>query len=732
MTQDASFKDPVCGMTVEPDKAAASVEHMGQVYYFCYVGCAEKFRANPKTYLSKSEPATVTNANSYTCPMHPEVASDLPGDCQKCGMSLEPMLPSAEDTARETATIAKHFVASLWLTIPLVVLSMSHAFPDMNGWLQLVLAAPIVLWAAQPFIHRGWYSVKTLSLNMFTLLSLGITIPFLYSVFMLLTGNHSHDMLYFESSAVIATLAWFGQLLEAKARVKSASAVKELVSLMPAEATVVLPDGSLTTMRIDAIPQGADVRLKPGERIPVDGKVLSGESYVDESMLSGEPAPVLKTIGTSVSAGTINSNGSLLVEVKQTGANTLLAQIIDLVSQAQRSKLPVQHLVDKVAAIFVPAVIAIAILTFLVWFLSGAELAKALIMAVSVLVVACPCALGLATPMSIIVASGRAAKAGVLFKDASSLETLSNANTLVIDKTGTLTEGKMSIVKVDTASTIAEAKLIQLAASVEAHSEHPLAQAIMSANKDIVLPCADFKSTTGQGIEGTVEGKSIKLGTKDFAGNSQFESPISPTASQIYISIDGECAGRFQIADKLRTDAAESIRSLQNAGVTIVLATGDKIESAKAAADTVGITDMRASLMPADKANLVKELQSTGAIVAMAGDGINDAPALSQANIGIAMATGTGIAVDSADIVLLNSDIAAILRARKVSQAMLKNIAENLFLAFAYNLVAIPAATGVLLPIAGFALNPMIAAAAMSVSSVSVIANALRLKQLKL
>ncbi|MBX9879714.1 MAG: cadmium-translocating P-type ATPase [Candidatus Obscuribacterales bacterium] len=738
-----SHKDPVCGMTVEPQSAKAQVEHLGQVYYFCYVGCAEKFKADPSAYLDpnrkeKLAKAAANSGSGYTCPMHPEVVSDKPADCPLCGMSLEAMMPGDDEAAKaEVVEIKKRLFVSAALAIPIFALSMSHMLGiniidhAANNWLQFALTTPVVLWAAQPFIHRGWQSMKNKALNMFTLLSLGIVIPYLYSVYSLLAQA---PILYFESAAVITTLAWFGQLLEAKARVQSASAVKELVSLMPSEATVVLPDGSPLVMQLDQIPIGAEVRIKPGERIPVDGKVLEGESYVDESMLTGEPKPEPKSAGTLVSAGTLNGNGSLLVEVQHIGNDTLLAQIIALVSEALRSKLPVQKLVDKVASIFVPLVIAIAVLTFVGWVANGMPAVQAMTMAVAVLVIACPCALGLATPMSVIVAAGRAAKAGVLFKDASSLEALSHINTLVIDKTGTLTEGKMSLKEIATMGTIEENQLLALAAALEAHSEHPLANAVLTEQQQrngAVLACDNFKIFAGEGVSGIVNGQEIKVGSKSFAGTDT-EDKSESDKTEIFIRVDGKCQGKLHFTDKLRPDAVQSIKTLQKNGITVVLATGDKEGPAKAIAAEVDITDIRWGLMPADKGNLVKELQGKGLVVAMAGDGINDAPALAQANIGIAMATGTGVAVSSAGIVLLNSDIAGIVRAHKVSKAMLANIAENLFLAFGYNALAIPAAAGLLLPLTGIALNPMVAAAAMSLSSVSVIANALRLRGLKL
>lgn len=759
-----SALDPVCGMSVDTNSPAATYDWQGTRYYFCCQSCARKFSSNPLAFLepARKDTRTVESAAvGYTCPMHPEVLTEKPGDCPACGMPLEPMVPSAgDDGSAEVEDITRHLKWSALLTIPLALLSMAHMYGmgPMSGtahgasylvscWLQLLLATPVVLWVARPFFQRGWSSIKNRTLNMFTLLSLGIAIPYVYSLVSLLAVTFflpqaaEQHMVYFESSAVIATLAWLGQLLEAKARARSASAVRELVALMPVEATVVLPDGTETVMPVSDIAFHAKVHVRPGERIPVDGCVLQGTSSVNESMLTGEPIPSVKQVGSHVSAGTINGNGSLVIQVKRVGNDTLLSQIVSLVSQAQRSRVPVQQLADKVAAIFVPAVLAAALFAFGAWMTAGAGLVTALSTAVAVLVVACPCALGLATPMSIVVAAGRAARSGVLFKEARSLQLLSAIDTLVIDKTGTLTQGQPRLVNIVTAGSLGNQDLLAVAAAVEAHSEHPLASAmtVASAAKGVSLPsCQDFVSTPGAGVTGNVSGHVVVVGTAAYLVGSGVDSaslpslPADSTATSVFVAVDGKFQGRLDFADKLRPSATAAIKQLQQRGIRVVIATGDHERAARAVANALGITEVRAALLPAAKAALVKSLQSQGARVAMAGDGINDAPALAQADVGIAMASGTDIAVHSADIVLVNSDVTGIVRALKVSKAMLRNIAQNLFLAFAYNLVAIPVAAGLLVPVIGFAVSPMVAAAAMSVSSVLVIANGLRLRKLEL
>lgn len=733
---------------------------------------AEKFGAVGTPSTAASGPRTSTtipskHTSGYICPMHPEVHSEVASDCPLCGMALEAIVPTADNGNAEVEETTRHFAASAALALPVLFLSMSHMLggaissitsslsPELNYVLQLAFATPVVCWQSLPFFKRGVNSVRQGSLNMFTLLSLGIAIPYLYStasLISLLSGSATHPHaagIYFESAAVISALAWLGQMLEARARVQSSGAVRDLVKLFPSEASVIKPDGTEIVLSLSELRVGDKVHVRPGERIAVDGIVVDGATAVDESMLTGEPIAVEKQVGSSVCAGTINGSGSLVVQTKRTSENTLLSQIVSLVSQAQRSRVPVQQLADRVASVFVPVVIAISVLSLAGWLFAGAPLARALSAAVSVLVVACPCALGLATPMSIIIAAGRAAKAGVLFKEARAMQVLASVDTIVIDKTGTLTSGKPSLTKVETTASTAEVEessIIRLVAGVEAHSEHALAAPLVShALKSLGLknlpPCRDFESSPGSGVGGIVEDHQVRIGTAPFLkdrGVSFDESELAglpePSAhvTSVYVGIDGKFMARLDFADEPRTGADLAVKELERRGMRLVVASGDGERAVKYVATTLGIREFHGALLPAGKAGLIKDLQSKGARVAMAGDGINDAPALAQADVGIAMGSGTDIAVESADIVLVTNDIAAIVRAHKLSKAMLSNIRENLVLAFAYNIIAIPVATGVFSGVLGVTLDPMVAAAAMSVSSVSVILNALRLRGLRL
>lgn len=763
--------DPICGMTVDKAAAAAFREYNSERYYFCSEHCAVAFEKDPagslldsrsnsqakrtsETLAMANEPSLVARTG-FICPMHPEVQADKPGDCPICGMPLEAVMPT-DDGGNEARAIAKRFMLSASLSVPVALISMGQMFHVLPGgdtahgatglaleWLQFLLATPLVTYLSAPFFSRGLASLRG-NLNMFSLLSLGIGIPYVASVIFLLTKTfqpsvtHGMQMVYFESSAVIATLAWLGQYLEARARQSSSSAVRELLSLAPTEATLIV-DGKESRVPISEVKKGDKIRVKPGERVAVDGIVREGTSAVDESMLTGEPLPAVKQPDARVFAGTMNTNGALIVEVDQVGGETLLSKIAGLVSEAQRSRVPVQQLVDRLAAVFVPFVAIVAAASFVGWMLAGAGLQWALSAATAVLVVACPCALGLATPMSIVVAAGRAAKAGVLFKEARSLEALVSLDTLIIDKTGTLTKGKPAVVEIYPQPNVAADDVLAMAAAIEALSDHPFARAIVAAYAIRGLPiatCVDFGSTPGGGATGKVHGETIVVGSPAFLESQGVAvPPVARTThggTIVHVARDKNYLGGIELADALRETSSFAVSALKKMGLDVVIASGDSEDAVKAIAKATGIERFFARQLPADKAQLIKSLQAEGKKVAMAGDGINDAPALAQADVGIALSAGTDIAVHAADIVLMQNDIAGIVRAIKISRAMMTNIKENLFLAFAYNVIAVPAAAGAFVTLGGGLLDPMTAALAMSLSSVAVILNALRLKGVRL
>jgi P-type Cu+ transporter len=755
--------DPVCGMEIEISNSTPSLLHAGKTYHFCSSACKGKFQASPESFQDKTssdssccdisaevlpKPSTTPEAALYACPMHPDQTSNKPGDCPICGMALQAVNPEADLKAEQNAYARRLWLSAIF-SVPLLILTMSHMDMSANEadvpwspWLQLALATPVVLYAAQPFFAKCWTSLVTRKLNMFTLLAAGIGVPYAYSLVQLMLATIAGNVasvahsLYFESAAVITTLAWLGQYLEIKTRSQSASAVGDLMKMVPPTALLINSDGDEQSIEISAVQPGMHLRVRPGDRIAVDGEIISGSSAVDESTLTGEPLPVPKNVGDKVTAGTINQTGSFVMEAQRVGGDTVLAQIVHLVSKAQRSKVPAQELADTIASVFVPIVALIGVGSLIGWLIAGAPLSQALTIMISVFVVACPCALGLATPMSIMVAAGKAAKAGVLFREASSLQLLNEVDTLVIDKTGTLTEGKPKLTKITLSDGFDEATVLQMVASLEKNSEHPLATAVVRAAQERGLKLTEptsFESEPGGGAQASIEGHQVivgnasyfkKLGLADAAG---LNGDASGTTS-VRVAIDGKPAAVFQFEDQLRSSAAKAVEALRRRNVKIVLATGDTESAARTIAAKVGIDEVHASLLPKDKADLVKELQSKGAKVAMAGDGNNDAPALAQADVGIAIATGTDLAVHSAALVLLETDLNAIVRAFSISQAMVQNVRENLFLAFAYNIVAVPVAAGILYPISGMVLNPMMAAAAMSISSVAVILNALRLK----
>ena len=762
------LKDLVCGMAVTPD-SRFHYEHEGHTYYFCSEKCLVKFRAAPVSYThpvaSPTPPVPVRAGVIYTCPMHPEIQQPSPGSCPKCGMALEPMDYTVEQDNSELNDMSRRLWVSSALALPLFVLAMvADLWPDFSAqwisfaqlqWLEFLLATPVVLWGGWPFFQRGWTSLLNRHLNMFTLIALGVGVAWLYSVI----GTFLPDIfppslrredgtlpIYFEAAAVITALVLLGQVLELRARSRTNNAIKLLLGLAPKTARIVRSDGLEEDIPLEQVQVGDRLRVRPGEKIPVDGQVVEGRSSVDEAMVTGEPIPVEKQQSDHLIGATVNGTGGLLMRAEKVGADTLLAQIIHMVSEAQRSRAPIQRLADKVSGYFVPAVVLIALLAFAVWMVWGPEprFAHAIVAAVSVLIIACPCALGLATPISIMVGTGRGAMAGVLIKNAEVLEIMEKVNTLVTDKTGTLTEGKPKLVSLLALAELHENDILQLCASLERASEHPLAAAVINAAEERQLALAevkDFQSISGQGITGFINGRKVAIGNqKLFAVLGIEMSALLPRADAlraegqtvIFIAVDGQSAGFIGVADPIKESALQAVQTLQAAGLELVMITGDSRATAEVVARKLGITRVMAEVMPQQKVEIVKQLQAEGRIVAMAGDGINDAPALAQAQVGIAMGTGTDVAMESAGVTLIKGDLNGLVRARHLSQATMRNIRQNLFFAFIYNMLGVPVAAGLLYPFFGVLLSPMIAAAAMSFSSVSVITNALRLNRTKL
>ncbi len=761
-------KDPVCGMSVDRSTAKHFLKHEGDKLYFCSAGCKAKFEASPGDYLDGNRPEAkpMPKGTQYTCPMHPEIVADHPGDCSKCGMALEPMgIPPADEGPNpELVDFTRRFWVSAALAVPLLALTMGPMIGlplrEMIGearavWLELALATPVVLWAAIPFFRRAWASLVNRSPNMWTLIGLGVGTAYLYSIVatfapglfpMSIRGHVDTVPVYFEAAAVIVTLVFVGQLLELKARERTGSAIRALLDLAPKTARRITTDCSEIDIEVDDIAKGDRLRVRPGERVPVDGQVSEGQSTVDESMITGEPLPVEKTKGDTVTGGTMNRNGSFIMTAERVGSETTLSQIVDMVAKAQRSRAPIQGAVDRVSAVFVPAVVAVAILAFGAWMMFGPEprLAHALIAAVAVLIIACPCALGLATPMSIMIATGRGAQEGVLIKDAEALECFSKVDTLIVDKTGTLTEGKPRLTDTVALEGIDESRLLAVAASLERGSEHPLAEAIVAGAEEHSIALSEvtsFDAITGKGVTGLVDGAKIALGNAAMMGDlgidtAALDEQISDLRDDgktvMFVTIDGSLAGFVAVADRLKPTTAAAIRALHDSGLRIIMATGDNERTAKAVAKQLGIDEVRADVLPEGKKALIDELHAKGAVVAMAGDGVNDAPALAAADVGIAMGTGADVAMESAGITLVKGDLTGIVRARRLAEATMRNIRQNLGFAFGYNALGVPVAAGILYPVPGLLLSPMIAAAAMSLSSVSVIANALRLRVQKL
>src|SRR4051794_28339610 len=757
----AKVRDPVCGMTVNPAQSQHRFDHNGQTYHFCSAGCRTKFAADPDRYLNRSnEAASVPEGAIFICPMHPQIRQAGPGSCPICGMALEPELATLDAPPNpELADMTRRFWVGLVLSLPVVILEMGGHLVRGYGWLdqtaanwvQLVFATPVVLWAGWPFFVRAWQSLLSRNLNMFTLIAMGTGVSYLYSIAGTLTPasfptsfrEHGGAVaVYFEAAAVITVLVLLGQVLELRAREATSGAIKALIELTPKTARQLARDGTEYEVQIDAIVAGDRLRVRPGEKVPVDGIILEGRSSLDESLVTGESMPVTKEPGAKVIAGTLNQSGGFIMRADKVGRETLLSQIVQMVADAQRSRAPIQRLADQVAGWFVPTVIAVAIAAFAAWAWFGPEprMAFGLVAAVSVLIIACPCALGLATPMSIMVGVGRGAQAGVLIKNAEALERMEKIDTLVVDKTGTLTEGKPKVVSIVAAAGFAETDILRLAASVERASEHPLADAIVRSAKERNLDLGkveEFDSPTGKGATGKVDGKTIVLGNANFLQslgidaqslNDQGERLRGDGATVINIAIDGKLAGLFAIADPVKASTPDALKALAAEGIKVIMLTGDNRTTANAVAKSLGIADVEAEVLPDQKSAVVAKLQKAGKIVAMAGDGVNDAPALAAAEVGIAMGTGTDVAMESAGITLLKGDLTGIVRARRLSQATMSNIRQNLFFAFIYNAAGIPIAAGILYPTFGLLLSPIIAAAAMALSSVSVVGNALRLR----
>ena len=723
--QPRMVKDPVCQMDVDPATAAGKYEYEGTTYYFCNPRCLERFRADPQKYLSGQADAPAPPTGTwYTCPMDPEVRQRGPGACPKCGMALEPEMPTAVEEANpELAYMQRRFWISLALTVPLMVIAMVGMHT--TAWLQLILATPVVLWGGSPFFQRAWRSIVNRHLNMFTLVGLGTGTAYVYSFVATLFGNMIP--VYFESAAAITTLVLLGQLLELRARARTGGAIRALMNLAPQ--TAHLETGG--DVPLEQVRAGDRLRVLPGEKVPVDGVVLTGKSLVDESMLTGEPAPVEKTAASRATGGTLNGSGSFTMRAERVGSETVLARIVQMVAEAQRSRAPIQRLADVVSGYFVPLVVLVAAITFSVWGFFGPEprMAHAIVNAVAVLIVACPCALGLATPMAVMVGTGRGASAGVLIRNAEALELLEKVDTLVVDKTGTLTEGRPRVTSTHPAQGIEPSELLRLAASLERASEHPLAAAILAAAPGPLSEPSSFRSIPGKGILGVVDARDVAVGNQSLF--IELEVPSEPFDG-IGVAIDGRFAGSISVSDPVKETAREAVRALHAEGIRLIMVTGDRRNTAEEVARELGIDEVVAEVLPEKKGAIVKKLQAEGHIVAMAGDGVNDAPALALAHVGIAMSTGADVALESAAITLLEGDLRGVVRARKLSRATMRNIRQNLFFAFFYNLLGVPIAAGILYPFFGILLSPMIASAAMTFSSVSVIGNSLRLRRVAL